>query len=109
MKHLSLAIKALHLIKLMNCTSAVTRSSAADTLLHTDPLLAVVRMYGKLNNLLITPAISVMPYDDLSSTVAEHAKNHMSDMIMLPWLPPPPSTMLKVAVVVALVAISLGG
>ncbi|KNZ71657.1 Cytochrome c oxidase polypeptide 5, mitochondrial [Termitomyces sp. J132] len=64
------------------------KSSVADSLLCTDPLLAVFKMFGQLNALPITPAITIVPYDDLSYSVIEHAGNHDSDMIMLPWLPP---------------------
>jgi hypothetical protein len=84
----SISIEALRLIELSDRTSAVMKSSASETLLHTDPLLAIFRMYGQLNDLPITPAMSIVPYDDLSYSVAEHARNHGSDMIMVPWLPP---------------------
>ncbi|KAG6888532.1 hypothetical protein C0995_007644 [Termitomyces sp. Mi166 len=84
----ALSIEALRLIELSDRTSAVMKSSVADSLLRTDPFLAVFKMFGQLNALPITPAIAIVPYDDLSYTVAEHAGNHDADMIMLPWLPP---------------------
>ncbi|KAF5377901.1 hypothetical protein D9615_006762 [Tricholomella constricta] len=83
-----LSIEALRLIELSDRSSAVMKSSVADTLLGTDPLLAVFKMFGQLNAMSITPAISIVTHDDLSHTVAEHANNHGSDLIMLPWLPP---------------------
>lgn len=83
-----LSIEALRLIELSDRTSAVMKSSASDILLHTDPLLAIFKMYGQLNDLPITPSMSIVPYDDLSHSVAEHARHHASDMIMIPWLPP---------------------
>ncbi|RDB14902.1 K(+)/H(+) antiporter 1 [Hypsizygus marmoreus] len=83
-----LSIEALRLIELSDRTSAVMKSSAADSLLRTDPLLAIFRMFGQLSALPITTSMSIVPYDDLSYSVAEHARNHGSDMIMLPWLPP---------------------
>ncbi|KAG6845065.1 hypothetical protein H0H87_001127 [Tephrocybe sp. NHM501043] len=84
----SLSIEALRLIELSDRTSAVMKSSVAESLLRTDPLLAVFKMFGQLNDLPILPAIAIVPYDDLSYSVAEHAGNHDSDMILLPWLPP---------------------
>ncbi|KNZ72012.1 K(+)/H(+) antiporter 1 [Termitomyces sp. J132] len=84
----ALSVEALRLIELSDRTSAVMKSSVADSLLCTDPLLAVFKMFGQLNALPITPAIAIVPYDDLSYSVIEHAGNHDSDMIMLPWLPP---------------------
>ncbi|KAF9459201.1 Sodium/hydrogen exchanger family-domain-containing protein [Collybia nuda] len=83
-----LSIEALRLIELSDRTSAVMKSSASEILLHTDPLLAIFKMYGQLNDIPITPSMSIVPYDDLSYSVAEHARNHSSDMIMIPWLPP---------------------
>ncbi|KAG6840786.1 hypothetical protein C0991_004326 [Blastosporella zonata] len=83
-----ISVEALRLIELSDRTSAVMKSSVADTLLRTDPLLAVFKMFGQLNALPIIPAISIVPYDDLAYSVAEHAANHDSDMVMLPWLPP---------------------
>ncbi|KAG6835479.1 hypothetical protein H0H93_001078 [Arthromyces matolae] len=69
-------------------TSAVMKSSVAESLLRTDPLLAVFKMFGQLNALPIRPALAIVPYDDLTHCVVEHAENHDSDMIMLTWLPP---------------------
>ncbi|KAG6889852.1 hypothetical protein C0992_003831 [Termitomyces sp. T32_za158] len=91
----ALSIEALRLIELSERTSAVMKSSVADSLLRTDPLLAVFKMFGQLNALPITPSIAIVPYDDLSYSVSEYAGNHESDMVMLPWLPPfvtPPAT-----------------
>ncbi|GLB38769.1 putative sodium/hydrogen exchanger family protein [Lyophyllum shimeji] len=84
----SLAIEALRLIELSDRTSAVMKSSAVETLLRTDPLLAVFKMFGALNALPITPAMAVVTYDDLAYSVAEHAGSYGADMIMLPWMPP---------------------
>ncbi|KAG6917304.1 hypothetical protein DXG01_003145 [Tephrocybe rancida] len=84
----TVSVEALRIIELSDRTSAVMKSSAAESLLRSDPLLAIYKMFGQLNALPIIPAISIVPYDDLSYSVAEHAGNHDSDMIMLPWLPP---------------------
>ncbi|KAG5642537.1 hypothetical protein DXG03_002575 [Asterophora parasitica] len=86
--NIPISIEALRLIELSDRTSAVMKSSVADSLLRTDPLLAVFKMFGQLNALPITPALSIVTYDDLSYTVSEHASNHGSDLIMLPWIPP---------------------
>ncbi|KAG5636492.1 hypothetical protein H0H81_007826 [Sphagnurus paluster] len=83
-----MSIEALRLIELSDRTSAVMKSSAADSLLRTDPLLAIFKMFGTLNAMPVSPAMSIVTYDDLSYSVAEHARNHESDLIMLPWLAP---------------------
>ncbi|KIY45592.1 hypothetical protein FISHEDRAFT_66875 [Fistulina hepatica ATCC 64428] len=84
-------LEVLRFIELSDRTSAVMKSSAADTILQTDPLLAVFKMFGQLNNFVMSTALSIVPYDDLSRTVAKHAQQASSDMIMIPWLPPYPS------------------
>ncbi|KAF9525870.1 Sodium/hydrogen exchanger family-domain-containing protein [Crepidotus variabilis] len=84
----SMFADALRLIELSDRVSAVMRSSNAEYLLHTDPLLSIFRMFGQLNGIRVAPAISVVKFDDLAYSVAEHARNHDSDMIFIPWLPP---------------------
>jgi hypothetical protein len=80
--------EALRLIELSDRVSAVMKSSISDTLLLTDPMLSVFRMFGHLNGIKVSPALSVVKFDDLAYSVAEHARNHDSDMILIPWLPP---------------------
>lgn len=81
-------IDALRLIELSDRVSAVMKSSASDTLLHTDPLLAIFGMFAQLHDLRTSNSLSIVPFDDLAYTVAEQARMNDSDMIMLPWLPP---------------------
>ncbi|KAF9565112.1 hypothetical protein CPC08DRAFT_630409 [Agrocybe pediades] len=80
--------EALRLIELSDRVSAVMKSSVSDSLLQTDPMLSIFRMFGQLSGISVTPTISIVKFDDLSYSVAEHAKNFDSDLIMLPWLPP---------------------
>ncbi|KAF7356505.1 K(+)/H(+) antiporter 1 [Mycena venus] len=82
-----LSIEALRLIELSDRVSAVMKSSASDSLLLSDPLLAIFRMFGQLHDLRISSALSIVTFDDLAYTVTEHARNNSSDMIVLPWLP----------------------
>lgn len=81
-------IDALRILELSDRVSAVMKSSNAEALLHSDPLLAIFRMFGQLHDLIINTYLTIVPYNDLVSTVVEHAKNNESDMIMIPWLPP---------------------
>jgi hypothetical protein len=87
-KSADIFIDALRLIELEDRTSAVMKSSAADTLLQTDPLLGIFRMFGELHDLDIFTSLSIVLYDDLASSVADHAMNNASQLILLPWLPP---------------------
>jgi len=82
------SIDALRLIELSDRTSAVMKSSVADTLLLTDPLLAIFRMFGELHGLPVSTSLSIVPYDDLAHNVADHARKNASELILVPWLPP---------------------
>jgi hypothetical protein len=82
-----LSIEALRLIELSDRVSAVMKSSASESLLLSDPLLAIFRMFGQLHDLRISTALSIVTFDDLAYSVTEHARNNNSDMIILPWLP----------------------
>ncbi|KDR83202.1 hypothetical protein GALMADRAFT_239040 [Galerina marginata CBS 339.88] len=83
-----ISTEALRLIELSDRVSAVMKSSVSDSLLLTDPLLSIFRMFGQLNGINVSPTLSVVKFEDLAYSVAEHARNFDSDMIMIPWLPP---------------------
>ena len=91
----SSSIDALRLIELSDRTSAVMKSSVADTLVHTDPLLAIFRTFGELHGLPVSTSLSVVPYEDLARNVAEHAYKSGSELILVPWLPQTSSTKLE--------------
>ena len=82
------SVDALQLIELSDRTSAMMKSSVADSLIHTDPVLGIFRMFGELNEVAVTTSLSVVPYDDFAHSVAEHAQRHASHFILLPWVPP---------------------
>lgn len=82
-------IEALRLMELSDRVSAVMKSSASESLLRTDPLLSIFKMSGQLNDMNIETALSIVTYDDLANSVIERAQKNRSDMIMLPWIPPP--------------------
>ncbi|KAJ6581623.1 Sodium/hydrogen exchanger family-domain-containing protein [Mycena capillaripes] len=82
-----LSVHALRLIELSDRVSAVMKSSASESLLLSDPLLAIFRMFGQLHDLRISTALSIVTFDELAYSVTEHASNSNSDMIILPWLP----------------------
>jgi len=85
---LGVSLGVLRLIELSDRVSDVMKSSVSDSLLLTDPLLSIFRMFGQLNGMHISSALSVVKFEDLAYNVAEHARTYESDMIMLPWLPP---------------------
>jgi Kef-type K+ transport system membrane component KefB len=84
----SITTEALRLIELSDRVSAVMKSSISNSLLLTDPMLSIFRMFGHLNGIKVSSALSVVKFDDLAYSVVEHARNRDSDMILIPWLPP---------------------
>ncbi|KAF9481959.1 hypothetical protein BDN70DRAFT_875579 [Pholiota conissans] len=86
--HQSINTEALRLIELSDRVSAVMKSSVSDTLLLTDPILAIYRMFSQLNGMSVFPSLSIVKFEDLATSVVDHAKNYDSDMILIPWLPP---------------------
>lgn len=80
-------LDALRLIELHR-TSEVMKASVADSLVHTDPLLNIFRMFGSLNGLPVTSSLRIVTYDDLAESVAEHAQSVGSHLVLIPWLPP---------------------
>jgi len=84
----AITTEALRLIELSDRVSAVMKSSFSESLLLTDPLLSIFRMFGQLNGIRVAPSLSIVKFEDLAYSVADHARNYESDMILVPWLPP---------------------
>ncbi|KAL4073288.1 Sodium/hydrogen exchanger family-domain-containing protein [Scleroderma yunnanense] len=87
-KNSELQMDALRLIELSDRTSAVMKSSVADTLISTDPLLSVFKMFGEQRDITVSTSLAVVPYDDLANSVADHVRRHASQIVLVPWLPP---------------------
>lgn len=83
-----ISVDALRLVELSDRTSDVMKSSAVDTLIRTDPLLSVFRTFGELNDIPVSLSLSMVPYDDMAGTVADHAIRYGSQLLLLPWLSP---------------------
>ena len=81
-------VDALRLIELSDRVSAVMKGSAVDTLVHTDPTLEIYRTFGDINGVDITTSLAIVPFDDLAASVVDHARNNISHLVLLPWLPP---------------------
>lgn len=88
MKIPKVSVDTLRLIELSDRTSDVMKSSAVDTLIHTDPLLSVFRTFGELNDIPVSLSLSIVPYDDMPGTVVDHARQSESQLLLLPWLSP---------------------
>ncbi|ETW84079.1 potassium:hydrogen antiporter [Heterobasidion irregulare TC 32-1] len=79
------AIHALRLIELSERTSAMLRSQAADSLIQSDPVLSVYRTFGRLNRFSVSTSLSVVPSEEFSANVTEHALENKSQMVIIPW------------------------
>ncbi|CDO69869.1 hypothetical protein BN946_scf184884.g28 [Trametes cinnabarina] len=84
----SVSIDAIRLIELSDRTSAVMKSSNAESLLNTDPLLDIFTTFGALHGVPVNSSLAIVTFDDLGSSVTEHAQRNDSQLILVPWLPP---------------------
>ncbi|KAH9841680.1 Sodium/hydrogen exchanger family-domain-containing protein [Rhodofomes roseus] len=87
-----ICINALRLVELSDRTSAVMRSSNTESMLRKDPLLNIFGTFGRLHRVSVSASLAVVPYEDLSSSVLEHAQDHGSQLVLVPWVPAPHST-----------------
>ena len=81
-------IDALRLIELSDRVSAVMKGSATGALVRTDPTLEIYRTFGDINGVDVTTSLAIVSFDDLAVSVVDHARNNISHLILLPWLPP---------------------
>ncbi|KIO05264.1 hypothetical protein M404DRAFT_15334 [Pisolithus tinctorius Marx 270] len=81
-------VDALRLIELSQRTSAVMKSSVADRFISTDPLLSVFKMFGEESDIPVSTSLAVVPYDEMAASVADHARRHGSQLVLIPWLAP---------------------
>lgn len=84
----AVAVEALRIIELSDRVSAVMKSSAAEAMFRSDPLLSAFRMFGTLNQIDIDASLAIVPFSEMARTIAEQASNFGSDMILIPWLTP---------------------
>ncbi|KAI0647892.1 Sodium/hydrogen exchanger family-domain-containing protein [Trametes meyenii] len=84
----SVSLDAIRLIELSDRTSAVMKGSNTESLVATDPLLDIFTTFGALHGVPVSNSLSIVTFDDLGSSVSEHARQHDSQLILVPWLPP---------------------
>ncbi|KAI0632272.1 Sodium/hydrogen exchanger family-domain-containing protein [Trametes polyzona] len=84
----AVSIDAIRLIELSDRTSAVMKGSNTEHLLNTDPLLDIFTTFGALHGVPVSNSLAIVTFDDLGSSVTEHAKRNDSQLILVPWLPP---------------------
>ena len=82
----ALKIHCLRLMELTQRTSAVMKVSERhfDRL---DPLVNVFRTFGKLNEVLVTAKLAIVPDDSFADSVQYQAVRSRSEMVIVPWSP----------------------
>ncbi|KZS90464.1 hypothetical protein SISNIDRAFT_443933 [Sistotremastrum niveocremeum HHB9708] len=86
--HLPPVVDALRLIELSDRTSALMKSSQTDALMQADPLLSIFRTFGELNDVPVSSSLAVVTQENFATSVADHASDHNSDLVFIPWTPP---------------------
>ncbi|KAF8883177.1 Sodium/hydrogen exchanger family-domain-containing protein [Gymnopilus junonius] len=81
----SITIEALRLMELTSRTSAVLRSQEAESLVYNDPVVSVYRTFCQLNNFKVYANLSVVNFDEFPETIANHALETKSQMVIIPW------------------------
>ena len=87
----NLSLSALRLVELTDRTSAIMKYSSfsAETLIHSDPLLAIFRAFLGLigSTSSVGSEVRMVSYEDLAPTIKEEARRQGSQMVLLPWMP----------------------
>lgn len=79
---------ALRLIELSERTSTMMKSAMTETLISTDPLVGVFKMFAEQSDMPVSASLSVVSHDEWAHAVAEHAERHGSQLVLIPWIPP---------------------
>lgn len=80
-----ISLDALRLVELTDRTSAVLRSQAAESLAAQDPVLSIFRTFARLNRFRESSSLSVVSHDEYVTNIADHAREHGSQMVIIPW------------------------
>ncbi|KAF8553036.1 hypothetical protein OG21DRAFT_1313288 [Imleria badia] len=88
MKSNKTSVNALRLIELSERTSTMMKSAMTETLISTDPLVGVFKMFSEQSDMPVTASLSVVSHNEWAHEVAEHAERHGSQLVLIPWIPP---------------------
>ncbi|KAF8553035.1 hypothetical protein OG21DRAFT_1498008 [Imleria badia] len=82
------SVNALRLIELSERTSTMMKSAMTETLISTDPLVGVFKMFAEQSDIPVSASLSVVSHNDWAHVVTEHAERHGSQLVLIPWIPP---------------------
>lgn len=81
-------VSALRLIELSERTSSIMKSAITESLISTDPLVGVFKMFGEQSDMPVSASLSVVSQGEWTHAVAAHAERHASQLVLIPWIPP---------------------
>ncbi len=81
-------VTALRLIELTDRTSDLMRSSVPEELMARDPLLSLFRVFGGLNDLVVSDRLSVASVDTYHENIGLAAQEAGAQLILLTWTSP---------------------
>ncbi|KAI0058946.1 cation/H+ exchanger [Artomyces pyxidatus] len=81
----TISVDALRLIELTERTSTVLKSQTADILMQSDSVLSIFRTFGRINKFSVSTSLSVVSHDEYYTSVADHAREFGSHMVIVPW------------------------
>ncbi|KXN82041.1 K(+)/H(+) antiporter 1 [Leucoagaricus sp. SymC.cos] len=87
-------INALRLIKLTDRTSAVMKVQDSFTLLNSDPLLSIYRMFALLQGIDVFGDVDVVSEDVMATSAIEKADSFGAEMVIVPWAMGPSTNIL---------------
>lgn len=84
----STSLDAVRLVELTERTSAVMRVAETEDTLRADPMVNVFKTFANLNKLPAKASMIVAAVDDFSAGIVNRARQHESDLIVVPWTLP---------------------
>jgi hypothetical protein len=82
------SVDALRLIEISDRVLAVVKGSVTNTLVCTDPTLGVYRVFEDIGGADVATSLTIVTINDLAATIVDPARNNVSHLVLLPWLPP---------------------
>ncbi|KAI1353834.1 K+/H+ antiporter 1 [Xylaria sp. FL0043] len=80
-----LEVHALRIVELTERTSSVMKVTEGEDASRRDPVVNAVRTFSLLNDVAVSGSVVVAPEESYAETVAIHASEQKSDLILIPW------------------------
>ncbi|KAI1272051.1 K+/H+ antiporter 1 [Xylaria sp. FL0933] len=80
-----LEVHALRIVELTERTSSVMKVTEGEDASRRDPVVNAVRTFSLLNDVAVSGSVVVAPEESYAETVAIHASEQKSDLVLIPW------------------------